>query len=705
MKKNIVLYLLLWSVSAVFATDVTPILVFHKDGKIDYFKSDQFVEIKTLKSDNTEAAYYQSFVLKDTVVNIAVADIDSVAFGNRHSIIPKAGVKRITEQELTYISAYSNGVMTYGKDCPTEMIPTEGMKIYHDAFCDVFPYGICAKVNAVTRSADKTEVAVTEVDPAEVFDEYLVTGDVEMAIPVAALTAGGMKHLPEGDELNFGFENTLSASSFSLNAGGYAVLRFDNFVGSLTRHYYHCDIDVSYETDMAVEYKSTDSTDEPIELRSPTITLYQNPLALISPKLELGLFADFEAEMQIGLKMHRTFSTHVEWTRQNGEDVFVIDGGGNESQDVNEASIEFILNGTLHLGVLADLSLGILFNNGGVGARSKIGPCFEGEFGFGMLNDLTQDYDVDLYAKAKIDASVLVKMETYAYYRDIIWMNEHEIALPFNANLKMFTHTWNLLPEFSTKSVRRNLPADTYVPSSPESTAESRMKASTKIAKDLEVGVQIEHKDKLEVVPTLFDGKVYQSNTEDMQVFDSQVPLGNEPTDNLLVYPVVKYGESIVKGAPTTIADGAVMAQTFYQYPSNGVYAVAGAPVVHQQTSNGTTFIVGNIMPIANVASDEDTEWKRPFTTVGFIESNTIFGTWVATIDGQTYCLMLSSDYTCTYNGLQGHFNLNYPQDGIVQMTFDNDAQLCLSILDLTSNTMTVVYANDDKEVTFNREK
>lgn len=682
-----------------------PVLIFLKDGKVEFVDSKKLLKIETVNKyqdeNSTEKVQIQSFVLNDTVFNIPITEIDSVAFGNRKIIAMKPQVRRIDESELPFIESFNGQEIVYKSTSSPDIIPLTGSKIFHDTFCEQFPYGLCARVNSVTKKEGATIVNITELEPAEIFDEYIVSGSQSIAIPVAALSKGVVQRA--ASKGGFDFKLNYADSNLELNPEGYITVRFENFVGRPIKNYYHCDVYLDYEVGLKFAYHSDDNLTKSIE--SPEITLFKTIVAgILSPKIALCLFADLQAEAKLEYNMKRTYSTHYDWTFHNGKNKFILVNDVDEAESRKEASIEAIIDGSIHLGVESKLTMNILFDRAGVGVNAKIGPYFKGEFGFGAINDLTNNYDTELFNKASLSTSVAAKLSTYSYYYDF-GANYNKIDLPFKSETQMFKRNIRLLPFFSTKCVHRNIVTNPRVPSLPETVADIATSSDTQIAKELETGYQIVDLTTMDVLAEQFDGSVYESDNQEKQIIKAQIPIDpNVSEENLKVYPVVKYGDKVIRCEPSDISNGAYLNCIYYQNAGNGYYAVAGNAVIGQVNKDETSFIIGNTLPIVKRGSEVN---SHSFITVGHIggdgksqgKSDSIFGKWESVAEDEGISVELRQDMSCVYCGQSGVSEFNNPQSGMITLLFPNNKKVKFKVTDLSSSLMKINFPNEGKEV------
>lgn len=708
--KRILIFFIVFILS-VIKTFATPVLIFQKDGKIDVFNSDDIMRIEVADSLNDPSDFTprcHNIYLKDSVATFPVEEVDSVVFGAGSSIIPKSDVRRISEKDLDYIMSYNGTTINYSKLSPKSIIPENGEKIFHDGFCDKFPFGICAQVNSVTEKSDCISIDITEIAPSEVFDEYYVAGDFEINVPQEAITRDGVISAYAVDEgLPFKLD-PYSDDIFEIVPEGRIVVRFENFVGSPIRGYYHCDIYIGYEFDLDFNINSEDSNS--IRLTTPGLTVFRTIIAgILSPRIDLKGFLDLNAQCRLNFNMHRGVVNHYIWTREDSKNFFTLVDETEEPNDSNEAKIDLVLEGSVHLGLESDLTLNTLFDRVGVGAKAKIGPSLKSEFGIGAINDLTKDFNLDVFARAKFEMSLLTKVETFFYTHDL-YNNYEEQYLPFTLESELFKKEINLLPDISTKSVKTNRSINEYLPSANEPAADIASESNSEIIRELELGFQLVDENTDIAIKEEFLQEKYLANNSATQTFTSLLSLPSKSIEDIKVYPIVKYADKTIKLQPTDILEGYAISPLYYNGICNGVNFVGGAPIIGTHLIEPTLYVVGNNMPIPVLHSNFK-KW-RSFSTIDFIEKEdgkpsgnpaSIFGKWKADVNEMSIEMDLKEDFTCIYNNHNGTYAINNPQAGVLKLSFEENKQLIISIVDLNLTEMTVTFQGSDKEIKFKR--
>lgn len=680
------------------------ILVFHNSGKIESFDADKVssVEISEAKENGNEGKFNQVFHFDNKTVSIPVAEIDSVVFGDKNIIIPQADARKIQDSELPFISHYDGITLTYSLTSPSSILPLEGEKIYYDGFCNLFPFGLCAKVNRQTKTSDGYKFILTELMPTDVFKEYLVSGDFDYTpdVTTRAEFNGG-----------FSYDSEFDMSPVRLKSEVKGTLSFRNFVGSPTRDYYSADIYIGNEIGLDINIHSEDSG--PIELESPSLTVAKGTIAgILYPQLDLSLFSDLEAMLSLGFKLHRSPSIHYKWIRENGENSFSLINDEQESSlnNTDEATLDILLEGSLHLGLKADLSLNTLFNKVGAGIKAKIGPEFSGEFGAGIISKLQEEYNPEYFAKANITTALLAKMETYVYHLENIILGDRiETPLPFKSETRFWEHTIQLLPEFHTKAVRVNDVIDDRSFGNQTPAIDIASTTSDNIIKELEIGFQITDKDSGKCLKSEFTDTFIQGHSDETQGFNQTLSYSGS-IENIVAHPILKYTDKNIVCAPVSPLEGATLNNIFSTGVNGSAFGVGGAPIIGNKGDEETSLIIGNIMPIAT--TNPVFKKKRSFSMVSFIgedgtpsgaNDSSIFGSWKSE-DNSIALDLQPEDNQSIYNGESCTVAFNYPQAGVITLTSQKGESLIIRICEITGSSLSIAFKNSSSPIRLRRQ-
>lgn len=679
------------------------VVVFCKNGDILRFPFLTSIECSTADAsgNDTGKVINQIFSSSDGSISIIpVADIDSVAFGPSDNIIPKAGVRRIVESELPYIIKFSGSELVYRPDTPAEVIPPQGVKLYYDAFADLLPYGLCAEVVGISRNFEGIILRLRELNPSDVFDKYFISGDFEVSVRAP-------QNVRQRAELQVGFPVELESDIVNFKSNASVAVRYDNLVASVLTGYYSADIKLGFKSEMDLAVHTSDPVIKNLESSRATV-LSGVVAGVICPRLDVLAFMDLAASATLGLNLERENSIQLHWVHKDGKDTFtpVDNASAGDRDGKNDFTIDFQMDGSMHFGIMADLSFNTLFNVAGAGFSAKFGPEFKSSFGAGTVRDLSKNFSTDAFAKAVVEISLLTKLETYAYS---IFSAGTKAKLPFEMEYRTLQRSFRLLPDFSTRAVRCQTQPAPGTPSTVEPAVSVASVTQTPVARELPVGFSVENRESGSVITQEFNEKPLAAGSSESQGFSNRLSTSENDISQLIARPVVKYAESVLKLAPVDIVDNACIQPIFSAMSGQGAYMVAGAQIIGQEHNEIDTYIVGNHMPVVAVNPAFTDDSKRTFKTLHFINADgtrlsggdseaTLFGTWKGSVGELSVTLVLNSDMSVSYNGESAVAAFNTPQIGEILLDFGKNRRLIIEIIDVTADTLTISFKNSTEQ-------
>lgn len=694
------------------ATDLhRQLLVFQKTGKIDIFYTDELENIEFSKFDKDSLEYneYVSQVFrskggKETI--IPLAEIDSVTFGSRKQITPKNGVRCLTDEEASAIVKFMPKQLTYAKGTPPDLIVKKDEIIYYERINEVMPYGLCAKIKAVHSDASGTIADIEYLDPAQVFDAFIVSES-------DGSTGSAMARAP-GDiwELNLP-ETDIHGCKAKAEIKVKVSAEIKDWVCDIRRHYYHGIIDIDLRPYMGVVVSSEDSGEVSVE--STPLQILHIPVmgGLSTLNLDLNLFLDIMAQLGIEYEFSGGYGFKVEWTRDDGADTFSNAELLNHNADLQN-KIEAHLKGELFCGVKACASISLLFNSLGVGVDVKMGPSATADFDLGCLQRLSEEYDEELYGNAKIGLSLRSKFESYVFSHDtfLVFGNLVRQKLPFAGDLSIDLRTINLFPELRCRSTygasTENLMQSPSLPKAIDVASYTE----TEIDTPLETGFEIADKQTDEVIcQSLEEENIINPQSTERQNFSTEIPVAGNLADvnvrNLVARPVFKYAGYVIKAPSVSIGQDIGFSPVITAMNANGVYMVSGMTPVSQLTLEETTFIEGNIIPHGTF--DNPFKPERTFTVIDFDNvsgsgtRDLLLGTWHGNIDGNGCVLIFLDDSNGNYNGVPFTYSINAPVKGAVSIKINNGNTITFYVTRLTSEHLNIIGFKNNKEYFFTK--
>lgn len=674
------------------------ILIFRNTGEVNLLFSDEIKSIECSSEDKDgnicDHVVSQRFILADTVLIVPIAEIDSVAFGERNKILPKSTARRLDEQDFEFITKVDDNTIVYKSNTPATLLPRTNDKIYYDGFNELFPVGLCAQITSVQQLDDYVNVVFKDVEPAEVFDEYFVAGEFDSLDPSPVLSRAA--------DLNqsFKFDRTLSVNNISVAASGEVGLKV-KLVSNVLIGYYHADFSIYAKTGWDMKIKSENSGK--IEKETMPQTLFFGTIGgVIQPRLQISGFVDFSAEMGIAYAMERTADISFSWTKRKDEVTIIGPIFNNPNNAKNEAKLEAYLKGSLHLGIKPMVTIGVLFDRVGTGVDFKIGPEFSADFNLGMIQNLSKEFNHEYYAKAKLKVTMLrIDFETYTYNAKNFYLfgDKEKHSLPFKGSWSFFDKTFNLFPDFSTRAIPAQLSVPVGGPSKPTLGITAAATTSTSIEYPIHAGFEMVDTVRLITLDQVFLEKFIKADYTDLQGIDTEFDIPQSNMENTAVRPIFKYNGYTIKGATAGISDDIFYSPVITLMSHKGMYVVSGQPVVSQHNYDERTFIEGNYIPIPG----NPQPFNRSITFSSGVSINRDITSGTYNNGERNIDLIFIDESTGTYNGEKFSYKINTPQIGDVTMYFTGDRVLIFTIIEVDDAFVKIQFKNSNEIIILER--
>lgn len=675
------------------------LLIFLKSGKIEKLHSSKIakIELSKLDTDSVEQTDYctQEYHFVDNkMLRIPIELIDSVAFGNRVIKESKSGVRKLSDEEAASIVSFNGTSLSYKYGAP--LILRDGEIVYYDRVTEIMPYGLCAEVNSQTSSTEATTAKITELTVDQVFDRYLVTGDeinaTDVSRPNRIHEIGDNPRLFE-QEINTEMSGITCNAKLQAEIGG----EVSDIVVDALAHYYHAKIRLYFQPKFALKFLTEGSfernyvTDNGIQLG------VKGGMGLISATIDLRGFFDMLAEIGVEYDLEAQYSTTVEWTRLNGKDTFTDLELRSENNAETTQHIHSHLKGELFTGLMADLSLGAVFDRIGAGFEWKIGPKLEADFGLGAIQSLSERYDQEVYGRAKIGLSLHAEGLPYLYHLDHwLWGRRQKTYYDaFKPQATLRLSEWHLFPEFSTRAVLSSGITNFSPHAEKQKVVSASTYSTTDVVCPLEVNFGLSDKKSDQMLFVGDMSETLKSGSQDnTQVFYSELAakelLSSTDIDEILCHPIFKYLDYTIKARPAGIADGIAMTPLNASMSASGRYFVMGMIPVGQRDVNETTYIIGNVMPIGQWPGDNH---RKPTTNVIIIDngsnsSTSITGTWNGVVKDKKIVLTFDENSNGYFDGENFEYSVNLPFAGYVSLKFDNGLTLNFQIVELANDKL-----------------
>lgn len=694
---NIMLCLLclfLGSKGAFAQTDDDQLLIFRNTGETNLLYQSKLDSITLTKIDaqgvEHEDAIAQVFHTADTALYVPLAEIDSVCIGSRNEIEFRADVRVLEEPtDMQWIVRYDGKNIYYKVDTPADVLPVKGQKLYFPEQTDIFPCGLCAKVDNVVRGGEEIAVAVSSVDYTEVFSKFFYAGSMDGVSPAMA-KAQRAKEVDKGETLKS-----------SIDIGEYGELAVDGRIGvhgdvvlKPFKHYYHAVIEIENVLGLSLKAKAKESAEYNFEHNFLTIN-FPPVAAIFLPSVDVGLFVDMSAELAFEYAMDRKVTTRLEWTRQDGKQEFKRSNPTEDGKQGNTAKMQIVLDGSIYAGLQTAFNFNLVGDVIGATAKLKYGTDFNGELGFGMLADLSKAYDVSVYGKAELALQSKAKLEGIVRYRTgWLFQDEHE------ETILEYEHVFcegkiDLFPEFFE-------PKAVATPAKDEVTV--AVKSKNEIAHEVETGFQIvESKENPIPVDSIFVKNIEVRPEEVVQGVATEMPVPESVAekDSVVLRPVFHYAGYTIPHDLMTAATDPNIQPIIFCMTNGGCTLVSGVPFADNVNVDGTTYVIGPYVPVAH--NDTVFHEKSPYADIReaylyYEDAVNLIGTWKGKIEDEDVAVTFSENDSCCFQCVDtalpdAMYRVNEPQSGCVIIE-SADNSVVLEIVSVTEDVLIIRFKN-----------
>lgn len=670
------------------------LLIFRNTGETNLLYQSKVDSITLTKIDTLgvehEEPIAQLFHTTDTVLYVPIAEIDSVCFGPRNAIEYRSDVRVLRETlDMQWIIRYDGSKIYYKVETPNDILPTVGTKLYFPEQTELFPYGLCAKVDDVVRGGEEVAVSVSAIDYTEVFRKFFYAGSVDGVKPAHG-NAHRAEELDKGEtiksSINIGDDDELSVD-------GRIGIHGDVVLNPLSL-YYHAMIEIENVLGFSIKAKSEESTEYNFEhnfLHIPLPTV----AGIFLPSVDVGLFVDMNAELAFEYAMDRKATTRIEWTRQDGTQKFTRSNPTENGAQGNTAKTQITLNGSIYAGLQTVFNFDMIGDVIGASAKVKYGTDFNGELSMGALADLSRTYDVTAYGRAELALQSKVKFEGNVKHRaNWVWGEVEETTIMEYEHV-ICERKIDLFPRFFAPRVIAT-PARDNVSAS--------IKSKNEIAHEVETGFQIlESKENPIPVDSIFVKDIEVKPDGDVQgvAAEMEIPKSIASADSVVLRPVFHYaGYTIPHDMLTAMTDPNIQ-PVIVSMANGGCTLVSGTPLSDNVTIDSTLYIIGpNISIPYNDTVFHDVS---PYAGIGeeylyYEDAQNLEGTWIGQIDEETITITFTSDNTCVYkcddiSMTNATYCVNEPQSGYLLIE-SSDASIVFDVQSISENEMTVRFKN-----------
>lgn len=704
------------------------ILVFRNTGEINIFNSDSISKIE-LSVYDTDSIQHDDFVTQvfhhknSSFMSIPLEEIDSVAFGYRNIIEPKKGVRRLTDEEAQAIISFDGENILYD----SRLSMNEGEFVYYDLMTETLPFALCVKINHVAIESGYHRADVTMLDPSDVFNRYLITGNEEEII--------GNRIKKADDYTSSPFELDLPRiNENGTRIEGKAVVNLDSNLSEIVinplKGYYHAKLalhlipNIDFKFYAPRKYERYDGQDYDQRWK---VCIPLHP-SILKTTLAFDLFVDLIAEIGVEYEYSTDYIMNVEWTHKNGENIFSNCTINNEDSDVeSHQKIEAHIDGEVFGGIRADACIHIPWRALGAGAEFKYGLKLEGELSAGLLADMTKEFSPETYAKGEIHLDHGFKLETYLCnfnlrnfdFKDLKNLFQvDKTKLPFEWEKFWNIRTIKLFPEFNSKAVMAKETAPIVQTGDEADAVTISTFVEEEVAYPLDISFEIANKDTDEILAETEVIDTIEMETKDTQTLYTEIVIPDElnkiEKESIIARPIIHYKGYKVKAQPANIAGDMILTPNICSMTGGSSYFVSGMTPISQHTDGETTYIEGNLVGYG-VKSDPRYK-KRKFKMYEFIDLSdpescnsmhgepvSLYGVWTGKIADEDVSFTFTDNENGLYNGTPFTYTFNSPQRGGIAIQLSTGGSISFHIVDISDDSMTIIMKGSEKEVILDR--
>lgn len=679
------------------------LLIFRNTGETNLLYQSEIDSITFTKIDTLGVEYdepiAQVFHTADTTLYISIAEIDSVCLGSRNEIEYRADVRVLEENpDMQWIIRYDGDNIYYNTSTPGDVLPTVGQKLYFTEQTEMFPCGLCARVDKVTKGSSEITVAVSDVEYTEIFSKFFYAGSlygIEDEVRKAKVSRA--RDIDKTIKRNFalGLDDIGKImAEVTLDVKGVVVM-------NPLIEYYNAEIDLIKSTDFLVTANIKKKREFYVEQNTVHFPL---PLVagVLQPSVDAGLFFDMQAELTFDIGKSGTSKTHISWTKRKDEQTFKKSTPTDDGTQKDEVKVQLTLDGRVFYGIKIDFNFDLIGKVAGAKAKIKWGNELEGKLSLGALAELSKGFNAAAYADAKIEGGGRVQVEGYAIHRSkIIW------GFPVETKFLEYGVSWgkkplDLFPKFF---------AHRAVVSPSKKEVSVAVKSGNEIAHDVEAGFQIV-KSRKDPTPikTVFVKDIETKPTEAVQGVSTTmtIPASVNVEDSVFIRPVFNYAGYTIPLSTICASQDPNIQPVIFSMTNGAATVVSGVPIIDNRTVGKTLYNSG---PFVALIERNDTVFHEESPYAGIVEeygesygyiyvedSEDFTGQWGGELNDDkitvTFALDGKGEFKCNDISItDGQYHLNAPQSGCILIE-SQDETVVIEILSFTGGSMEVKFKN-----------
>jgi|GEM_PF-1688094 len=706
MKHLYTIILALLTISVSYAQEnSTQILVFRNSGEVNLFFTSDIDSIVTtrISKDNVvnESVVSQLFYTKDTCYVIPIAEIDSVAFGNRNITEFKKDVRILSANDSIWIKGYNNHQLFYDIYTPENILPKEGEKLFYGNMDKLFPIGLMAKVTKISKGTNQIVVDVKDVELNEIFSRLFYADSLRNE-NVDTIKKTRQTRVPQYNNIiHQTFEIGLPINNeISINGSTDFQIR-GCVVANPLSNYYHMEGVVDLGLDFEIKGKTETRRELKKTKHLATIPLGRYAM-VFAPELSLDAFASLSATLSASIILGRRVQVPFSFTQCNNETDDLTSERSYGSTDETTVRSHLQIDGELMAGIEGSFNFNILRKMKLARLQVQLGPALSGTLSTGSLVNL-RNYEPNLYAQASLSASIKANIEGFLFMRDaFLWGEEEERSLSkvsYTYEIKRFDFFPNFCETFAVEERFSN-----------ELAISSSYKTDNEILHPVETGFEIIDLSG-NVLDSVYVGFVESKN--EVQGFHTRIPFSSDySTNHYKVRPIFKYAGYTISAAPARIHSGTLFQPIIFAVANSRTNVVSGYPFLHERITNQTYYKSGPYLPIVikdEVFNNSVGDYFAEYITEE--KNNLLLGRWKGEKEnGEEVEFTFNEGNKGTYSIdskiLTFVYTINEPQSGDIAIDFEDSGEsMVISLLYIDNTYMRIRYKNTSETITLYKEE
>lgn len=617
-------------------------LVYHGDSNTD-FDAFLFNEIDSIRYSNIglDSISYSEVMTQeiwtaDSVYRYALAEIDSINFQSPPTIV-KDGAINLADDIEQYIVSSDSSTILFSSSTPDHVLPKVGNKLYAIMPSEKLPYGFIGEVATINATQDGMEISCTEIEMADVFEQFyggitsisrnpaeaetkMTANDIGISLAPDVFESD---LLPFSKDFKFDIEKNKDVDLSKLPFG--TLIKESEYSNE-------CALDCSITINPHVKVSSI-WVINPLTVYTRTVTSFNADYTLsITGKLasEFNIkfkpFHSFNLPTGAGTKLNvpigfffggditagveYNYSNTIKWfsdvavTRPILLPVILPEISGNckvSLADGNHA-LDCSLSGAIRAGLYLDPGIAWLQEDViKIGGEANVGVELSGKSLFLTTDLIDAKNSLRLYHRLLEEGGVSLSLYASAQCKVTVLGKDFDIGAAIEGNIGATLFTTNAVPEFSAPSFTDHGDGSASISYSTDGVCLMPKK----------VGIIVRDKTGMTPPQTIYFDEKYFSREASYSRYS--LTFDYDKNKQYTISPITEispiYGYIMCSPAWPPL-DGNIFYPFIYHYENqvSGIRATSGMPNIESGADNGTSVQEGNYFPFNAPPQEEEEE-------------------------------------------------------------------------------------------------